>query len=590
MQTNSKNLYLVQRILKRKTQAQLAFAKGQIKKADKYLQKANTAFRFLLKRTNSSTQSKFYKILASLALTGALTLTSAQAATITVTTLADENNGNTASIALLQGTPGGAGISLREAVIAANNTAGDDIIQLVAGSTYPLNVFTTTGEDAAAQGDLDILNNGSITIQLVSAGANAVIDGNATDQVLHILTGASLTLNNITVQNGRSLTSGAGLLNAGTCTLNNSTVTGNIIPAIAVSAYGAGIFNDGTSGAVCTINNSILSDNDNFDSFGGAMVNFNGGTINLNNSTVSGNHGLNSGGAICNFNSIFNVNNSTFSGNETGAGAGFGGAIDNYGAASVTTIKNSTISGNTASGSGGGIYTNINSTMTMTNCTVTNNTATGGSGGGIFINGGTTVNLGNSIVSANIGTNPNISGTVASQGNNMINNVTGTAGTVGSDITGGGVTVNLGALANNGGNTQTHAVLAGSSAIDGGSNALATAASLTTDQRGGAFNRTISGTVDIGSFEFGNVVACVVVTAPAEVTNTWIGCNSSDWSDAANWSTNAVPLVTDIVYVPTTAVNELIIDETATCAKMLVQIGAKCKVDYNAGGKLLIKF
>jgi surface protein len=83
---------------------------------------------------------------------------------------------------------------------------------------------------------------------------------------------------------------------------------------------------------------------------------------------------------------------------------------------------------------------------------------------------------------------------------------------------------------------------------------------------------------------------CVVVTTPAEVTNTWIGCNSSDWSDAANWSTNTIPVATDIVYIPIAAVNELIIDQTVTCAKMIVQIGAKCKVNYNAGGKLLIKF
>ena len=53
---------------------------------------------------------------------------SLRAANVTVTTTADELNGNTASIAALIGTPGGAGISLREAIIAANNTAGADTI------------------------------------------------------------------------------------------------------------------------------------------------------------------------------------------------------------------------------------------------------------------------------------------------------------------------------------------------------------------------------------------------------------------------------------------------------------------------------
>ena len=44
--------------------------------------------------------------------------------TVTVNTALDENNGVTTSIANLIATPGGAGISLREAIIAANNTAG----------------------------------------------------------------------------------------------------------------------------------------------------------------------------------------------------------------------------------------------------------------------------------------------------------------------------------------------------------------------------------------------------------------------------------------------------------------------------------
>ena len=63
----------------------------------------------------------------------------------------------------------------------------------------------------------------------------------------------------------------------------------------------------------------------------------------------------------------------------------------------------------------------------------------------------------------------------------------------------------LGALANNGGPTQTMALLPGSPAIDAGSNALAVDANgnpLTTDQRGAGFPRIVGGTVDIGAYEF----------------------------------------------------------------------------------------
>ena len=57
----------------------------------------------------------------------------------------------------------------------------------------------------------------------------------------------------------------------------------------------------------------------------------------------------------------------------------------------------------------------------------------------------------------------------------------------------------------NGGPTQTHALLPGSPAIDSGDNALAVDANgspLINDQRGLAFDRIFGGTVDIGAFEF----------------------------------------------------------------------------------------
>ena len=62
----------------------------------------------------------------------------------------------------------------------------------------------------------------------------------------------------------------------------------------------------------------------------------------------------------------------------------------------------------------------------------------------------------------------------------------------------------LGQLADNGGPTLTHALLAGSPAIDAGSDTLAIDANgvpLTTDQRGTEFERSKFGRADIGAFE-----------------------------------------------------------------------------------------
>ena len=95
---------------------------------------------------------------------------------------------------------------------------------------------------------------------------------------------------------------------------------------------------------------------------------------------------------------------------------------------------------------------------------------------------------------------------------NLIGDGTGGTGFtngVGGDIVGTGanpIDPKIGALANNGGRTRTHALLAGSRAIDRGDNAVVTLG-LTTDQRGVGFPRQKDGNgdgiriVDIGAFK-----------------------------------------------------------------------------------------
>jgi hypothetical protein len=169
------------------------------------------------------------------------------------------------------------------------------------------------------------------------------------------------------------------------------------------------------------------------------------------------------------------------------------------------TLSNCTVSGNLSEFGGGGIY-NYFGTATLTNVTVTANRSTGKDGGGIDIEGGT-VNLGNTIVAGNFqGASPSttpgdIDGLVVST---SAYNLIGTGGAGG--LTNGthnnqvGVaSPDLGALADNGGPTQTVALLAGSPAIDTGGNALIPIG-VTTDQLG--LPRNVNGTVDIGAYEY----------------------------------------------------------------------------------------
>jgi hypothetical protein len=232
------------------------------------------------------------------------------------------------------------------------------------------------------------------------------------------------------------------------------------------------------------------------------------------------------GGAILNDGTL-SVVNSTLSGN---AATSDGGAISSSATATSLTLINTTISGNTANGSGGGLIV-LGGTATSINSTITNNTADNdnnslGDGGGIRVQAGT-VTLKNTIVAGNFNEDgvtdaaDDITGTVdATSSFNLIGTGSGglTNGVNSNQV--GVANPGLGVLADNGGPTQTHALLPVSPAIETGGNAnlptdtfdldgdANTAETLPVDQRGTGFPRVADSadvnttqTVDIGAFE-----------------------------------------------------------------------------------------
>jgi parallel beta-helix repeat protein len=219
--------------------------------------------------------------------------------------------------------------------------------------------------------------------------------------------------------------------------------------------------------------------------------------------TFSGNSVGGAGGAIGNgvggWRGTATLTNCTFS-NNSAAGGG-GGIVITSGKA---TLSNCTFSNNSAHLSGGAL--NVSGSATLTNCTLSLNSAS--TGGGIWVNpanGGGILNLTNTIVAANTAsTSPDISGAVATADHNLVGNATGASGIVkgvnGNIVGGNGrpvINALLGPLQNNGGPTQTMALLAGSPAIGHADNALAPA----TDQRG-VKRRDLAGELtDIGAFE-----------------------------------------------------------------------------------------
>jgi len=323
--------------------------------------------------------------------------------------------------------------------------------------------------------------------------------------------GGTATLTNTTVAKNSAVNNGGGILNQGqsALTLTDSAVSQNS----AVS--GGGIDNNNSK---LTVTGSTLSGNDctgTKGSVGGGIDNT-GGTASITGSTFSGNAAVKGGGGIFTSVGALTITASTLSDNSVSEPGGPGGGIDEN--SGTLTITDSTIAGNSANGVGAGIQENEGA-LTAVNCTIAYNYehsgTESGDGGGMDITQGP-VTLYNTIIALNTD-GPGLGGpadNIYSEGNpvssasadNLIGNGGGNSGlTNGVNHNQVGVAnPGLGTLAKNGGPTETIALLAGSPAIDAGSNSLAVDAQgkpLTTDQRGAGFPRIVNGTVDIGAFE-----------------------------------------------------------------------------------------
>ena len=297
--------------------------------------------------------------------------------------------------------------------------------------------------------------------------------------------------------------------NNGWLRLQGSIVRGNTMNGIAsISAPAAGSIQisgstlqenglrgvDARNADLLFIGGSIL---DNLN--GGLRID--GGSLDFSYSTVSGNTYIldyGAGGGIGGYHlSTADIRNSTISGNTT---LGSGGGI--YLHATSGFLKNLTISGNRAD-VGGGLTTS--GSIQANNVTLVHNTA--GSSGGIISLEGLTVS--NSIIAENTGGNCSGITSIVSGGNNLDDDTT-CGLTAAGDLS--GVSPLLGPLADNGGTTLTHALLPGSPAIDAGNDATC----LALDQRN--IVRPQGPHCDIGAYELIPAGAMPTPTHTPDVT------------------------------------------------------------------------
>jgi CSLREA domain-containing protein len=423
----------------------------------------------------------------------------------------------------------GNGCTLREAITVANGEAGAELINfapsLTSGGPATITLLTSL---PSLSSDMLIAGPGAnlLTIERSSVG------GTPDFRILQINAGKVIDISGLAISNGRAvgafpgnrgsnIFSDHGIVTISSCTIKN---------AVGVEAIG------NFSGTL-VINDSLISGNSS-GGVGNAVPQSNPSpnpaSIVINRTTISGN------GAVAVNNTVtvstaispatVTINQSAISGNSVD-GVGGGAAVTNgvgSGGTAITTINNSTVSGNTNVSGTGAIYNAAvfsGPAPTIASIRINNSTIANNSGGGSAGSAGgisnllsscsgceASIKLRNTIVAGNLnaGNPSDIPGNVDPASASNLIGLGGSGGLTNAVNNNqvGVANVGLGPLANNGGPTQTRALLPGSPAIDAASNCVLNnscspliGSALTTDQRGVGFNRLVGTAVDIGAFE-----------------------------------------------------------------------------------------
>jgi hypothetical protein len=352
----------------------------------------------------------------------------------------------------------------------------------------------------------------TITTNLTVAGpgsATLAVSGNDAVADFAVNAGVTATISGLAVEDGTAL-AGAGIDNAGTLTISDSTVTGNNASANG----GGGIFNSGS----LSVSDSTVSDNASYHGGGGGIFN-NGGTVTISDSTLSGN------GAFYGVHTIG------------------GGGIDTNGG--TLTIMTSTFAGNAGDyNGGGGAILDVGGVVTVTSSTFLRNSASRhGLGGGVKNEGGS-VSLAATVLTKSAATAGNACvGPITDGGYNLADD--GSCRFTAAHHSVPAVDPVLGPLQNNGGPTETAAPALGSAVLDQiPSGATGNAQSLCpgTDQRGVA--RPQGPDCDMGAVELS--------PTSQEITSADSASSSlhSSFSFTVTTSGTPVPAITEMQKLP----------------------------------------
>jgi hypothetical protein len=449
----------------------------------------------------------------------------------------------TFTVTKLDDAVGAPGRNLREAIELANNNDNAAVDRIV----FKTGLKGTINLDAGL-GDIDI----SESVKILGPGANKItISGQDAIRIFNIdnndlLTALDVTIGKLTLTRGQAAgSSGGAILNQEKLTVTRCTLIQNAAGSDAGaiqhfsafdlivdkckflsnrSTFGGAVRASGT----LIVRDSLFAHNRSISA--GSAIYADTDAVTIENSVISGNTALTGAGALTVLQSALNINRTTISDNVSGWGGGMyllsltgdatitnstisgnlashptfgqGGGIFSFSTGLI--LRNSTLSGNAALGNGGGLYSNgASGSLTILNSTIAHNLTSDGQGGGIFLKDHDAV-LQSTIVARNVAflggpdLYSNAAGDEFFTGFSLIeddSDATITPTPLQPNVIGQNPL--LGPLQNYGGPTPTHALLAGSPAINAGSNPN----NEVFDQRGPKFKRVKGGLADIGAFE-----------------------------------------------------------------------------------------
>ena len=353
-------------------------------------------------------------------------------------------------------------LTLTASSISGNSAAGGGAIWTTYGTLVQVTDSTLSGNSATTgYGGAIFSNHSTVTLTRSTLSGNSA---NGTGGAINMDEGSLLvTLSTISDNSARGNGGGGiSISSTSSLTVTGSTISGNSAPRTSFPAHGGGIRITGSTAV--TITGSTISDNsasgngggiwqrygslalvdsaltrnsagnggglwtsvdvtatrskiaDNSARFfGGAIYSslyfdsffrtFYGGNLTINGSTIRGNSAGTSGGGIVSFGNVV-ANDSTIASNVATLD---GGAVSNQGTVEFdgsrfggnVTLSDSTISDNSSGHNGGGIGAlGSFGEVTVTNSTLSGNSASG-NGGGIYANSGVAVKTTNTTISGN---------------------------------------------------------------------------------------------------------------------------------------------------------------------------------------------